>query len=265
MRGQMEITALANAALSVMMFSLLVVGMSMKFGDINVLLTWADASSFANAMASRAYSSADCFAYENVKILERNGELVQIKRVYPGVIDVRKFTQDRYFDCVQNYYSSWGSEIDYLSMNVPSYTEYTITFKLIDLDDPDAIRKLGDTLSTEPQVDIGKSKEYLTLMEKVIRNLAFWLDVTSVAVDVGLNVFLATTAPGTKVQVSPAVKIGNMVSDSVIHGEIHEFYKEHASKYTSSVPVIIRYVDDEGNVIEDHKGILETTIYYTST
>ncbi len=115
------------------------------------------------------------------------------------------------------------------------------------------------------QVDIGKSKEYLTLMEKVIRNLAFWLDVTSIAADIGLNVFLAMTAPGTKVQVSPAVKIGNMVSDSVIHGEIHELYKEHASKYTSSVPVVIRYVDDGGNVIEDHRGVLETTIYYTST
>ena len=263
MRGQMEITALANAALSVMMFSLLVVGMSMKFGDINVLLTWADASSFANAMASRAYSSADCFAYENVKILERNGELVQIKRVYPGVIDVRKFTQDRYFDCVQNYYSSWGSEIDYLSMNVPSYTEYTITFKLIDLDDPDAIRKLGDTLSTEPQIDMGESKEYLTLMQRVVKNLAFWLDATSIAMDIVINAFLIPS--GAQVQVSPAVKIGDLVSASVIHGEIHEFYKEHASKYTSSVPVIIRYVDDEGNVIEDHKGILETTIYYTST
>jgi len=264
MRGQMEITALANAALSVMMFSLLVVGMSMKFGDINVLLTWADASSFANAMASRAYSSADCFAYENVKILERNGELVQIKRVYPGVIDVRKFTQDRYFDCVQNYYSSWGSEIDYLTANVPSYSEYVITFKLKDLDDPDMIRRLGDTLSTEPQVDIGESKEYLDLMTKWLKDLAFWLDVTSFALDVAINAIVIPTR-GWPVQVSPVLKVGDVISSSVIEEDLHEFYKERASKYTSSVPVIIRYVDDEGNVIEDHRGVLETTIYYTST
>ena len=264
MRGQMEITALANAALSVMMFSLLVVGMSMKFGDINVLLTWADASSFANAMASRAYSSADCFAYENVKILERNGELVQIKRVYPGVIDVRKFTQDRYFDCVQNYYSSWGSEIDYLTANVPSYSEYVITFKLRDLDDPDMIRRLGDTLSTESQVDIGESKEYIELMTKWLKDLAFWLDVTSFALDVAINAIVIPTR-GWPVQVSPVLKVGDVFSSSVIEEDLHEFYKGHASKYTSSVPVIIRYVDDEGNVIEDHRGVLETTIYYTST
>jgi hypothetical protein len=256
MKAQLEPVVLTNSVISILLFSMLTLGMSTKFSDINILQTWADASSFANSVSSRAYTSSDCFAYETGMVTEYNGKIINERKVYPGVIDVRKFTEDDYFSCIENYYAVSGSEIDYMTKNVPAYSTFLINFKLYDMEDPSRIRQLGDTMTNEKQLDWSISQTWIEEQRKYLSDMQLWADVLSLGLSIALSFV--------KVSISPAVKIGNLNQASDIDNNVVEFLKQSYSSYTSRVPVILRYVDDDGNIEEDHQGILETTIMYSA-
>jgi len=65
---ELHLSTYINTALAVTCFSLLIMGMSFKFGEVTVTSSWADARAFGASMATRAYTSSDCFAYESMAI-----------------------------------------------------------------------------------------------------------------------------------------------------------------------------------------------------
>lgn len=256
MKSQTEPVMLTNAVVSILLFAMLTLGLGTKISDVNLMQTWADASSFANSITSRAYTSADCFAYETLMLKEHNGEIISDRRVYPGVIDVRKFTRDDYLSCIENYYSVSGSEIDYMTKNVPAHSFFLINFKLYDLENPQMIRQLGDTMSNEKQLDWGISQEWIEQERALLEQHALYADMISLAATIAFS-FLP-------VEIEPVIKIGNMRDHSDIDNNIVDYIKSSYSTQTSKIPVVLRYVDDEGNLIADHQGILETNIKYSS-
>jgi len=165
--------AYVNTGLATMLFSMLIIGMSIKFSDMSVLAAWADARSFANAMSTRPYTSADCFAYETgvIRYDESLDEMVTERRVYPHVIDVRKFTNDRYFDCVQNYYFGEISHVEGLA-DTPAISAFFFEFDLMDYTDPFALKQFGSShLSTREQLDFS---EAAMLIDALRANMAFF-------------------------------------------------------------------------------------------
>ncbi len=260
MKAQLEPVVLTNAVVSVLLFSMLTLGMSTKISDVNLLQTWADAGSFANSISSRAYTSADCFAYESGLVTEYEGEIISERRVYPGVIDVRKFTDDNYFSCIESYYSTRGSEIDYMSKNVPMFSVFLINFKLYDLEDPQMIRDLGDTISNQNQLDWSKSFDFIDSFQASIIDLQWKLDVLSIVMSIGISII---TAPmGLPVNVDFAFRVGDLNSLNYIDKSVVDYLSETYSSHTSTIPITLRYVDENGEWIKDHQGILKTVVKY---
>jgi len=148
---EIEATAFVNLVIVTLVFSLLVIGIGLKFEDVRILTAWADAKSFANAVATRLVTSADCFAYESISYYydnENHRPIIQ-RQVHPGVIDVRKFVEDRYIDCIEAYYHSSTSELPALRLPTGKNVKIVYFFetKLVDLEDPYRLRERM-TLST---------------------------------------------------------------------------------------------------------------------
>jgi len=255
---------MANTLISVGLFSILVVSMGMKLNNVKTISTWANAESFADAMSTRAYTSPNCFAYEMIDVIEVNNELKEIRKTFPGVIDSRKFNQDKYFDCIQNYYASEGTELTIESENVPPYSAYIINFKLRDLEEPARIRKEGDTLSTEPQLDWSNSQHYIERRNKMMKTWQTFGDITSFVLSLALNI-IVMPAIGIPVEIEPALKIGSAAEVSNVDDNFLYYINTMSSEYYSEVPVIIRYVSDDGTIEKDNQGILQTRIKYVGT
>jgi hypothetical protein len=263
---EIHLTTYINTALAVLCFSLLIMGMSVKFGEISVLTAWADARSFANSMSTRAYTSADCFAYETVGVHydSFSDEVVSQRRVFPGVIDARKFTQDRYFDCVQNYFFAHATDSRPLEVEGVDAVGFFIDFELMDLVEPS---KLGDEslLSTREQLDITNREEairgLLTLAQW--ESQFFW--VFGIILDLALGVVVGASTLGTMgIGISYAFVPADPATLSIIYTELIDEILEEESIYEMTVPVVIRYVDELGNIEIDHLGKLKTTIHYSA-
>ena len=257
MKSQLEPIVLTNSVVSILLFSMLTMGMTTKFSDINILQTWADASSFANSIASRAYTSSDCFAYESGIITKIGDKMVYERKVFPGIIDARKFSQDNYITCIENYYSISGSQLEYLTKNVPTLSIPLVYFELYDLEEPDKIRELGNKINNEAQLDWGITQEYVESTKEFLKN-------TQIAADIAGFIISVTLSMITPVEVNPVVKMGNLETTNDIDNNLVEWVKQSYSTYVSQTPVIIRYVDENGNIETDHQGILKTTIKYRS-
>ena len=251
-----------NTVLSVALFSLLIVSMGMKLDKIKTMMTWANAESFASAMSTRAYTSRNCFAYETTTIFDNNGEVVEVKKTFPGVIDVRKFTEDRYFDCIQNYYASEGSELT--GSTVPPYTSYIVDFTLKDLIEPEKIKKLGDKLSTKSQIEDYKKaeKEWVEKQKRIDKAFNIWGMAVSITVSVAFNTLITLFAPGMWPEINFELKNKPAVFETNVDEGFNLFSEYASEEYKTEVPVTIRYVDDQGNILADHPGILITTIHY---
>lgn len=260
-----ETKAYMNTALQVMLFSLLMVGMSIRFSEYAVLNSWADARSFANAMSTRPYTSADCFAYETavIKYDPDTQEVITERRVFPSVIDIRKYTEDRYFDCIQNYFFGEISHIQGLT-GVTSESAFFIDFELIDHTDPLAIRQFGNSeLSTREQLDFAERAEYIEGVRRTIEQTAATWDLLSFGLDIGLSIILATVTAGTVVPDIDYVFRATPVTDVThVDQNLINLVEEYSTVYSTSAPVIIRYSDDNGEFLYDHVGELKMTIHY---
>ena len=261
---ELHLSTYINTALAVMCFSLLIMGMSFKFGEVTIMSTWADARAFASSMASRAYTSADCFAYETMGVHYDyvSDKVVSQRRVYPGVVDIRKFNQDKYFDCIQNYFFSYATEAPTFAVGGQSFAAFFIDFKLEDLDDPSRLRGV-DTLSTRNQLDVTHTQDVLmdiTNEFAVMANTLFWV---SMAVDITVGIIIEILSYKMfTLDVSYAFVAGSPYPQYIMYEELIDAVEEGADRIETTVPVTIRYADDEGNIEVDHAGTLTTTIYY---
>jgi hypothetical protein len=258
--AEIELMAYVNASLAMLMFSLMVLSVSYKFSDITILSTWADARSFSNSLATRAYSSADCFAYETgvVRYDEINDQMRTVRRVYPGVIDERKFNMDRYFGCIQSYFFDEITEVPWSTVGETTYSLYVIDFELRDLEDN---RRLTDHfLSTRPQLDMTEASLFVETTKKITE---FWSNVISTITtiaDIALNIALIFVGQGA--DVSLAFKTPTPEGLYTIDTYLVDYLADQSSVYVSTVPVVIRYVDADGTFLRDSVGILKTTIRY---
>lgn len=252
---------------STALFALLMMGVSSRYTDIRQLSTWADAKSFAHSMATRAHTSADCFAYETGAIKYSEGsETVQSQRkVKPGVIDIRKFTRDRYFDCVQSYYFTGASRRAILK-GVRAHSAAFIEFELKDLEQPGRVSMYGEnTLSTEPQLGRqGAIDKYIESKRQYIKAVKTYGDWILMGVSVGLDLAIGA-ATGGAVEIDPdfIVLPGRVMKFNILRPALIERVKERESIYTYTTPVTIRYIKD-GEYVTDHIGMLKTKIHYSA-
>ncbi len=258
--AEIEIMAYVNASLAMMLFSLMVLSISYKFSDITIISTWADARSFANSLATRAYSSADCFAYETgaVSYDETNDKIRTIRRVYPGVVDERKFNMDRYFGCIQSYFFNDITEVPWSAVGDTTYSLYVIDFELRDLEDNRRLK--NHRLSTSPQLNMTEAHLFVETTKEITK---FWSGAISTAVvitDIALNIALAIVGQGA--DVSLIFKAPEPEGLYTLDSYFIDYLEDKSSVYTSSVPVVIRYVDEDGAFVRDSVGILTTTIKY---
>ena len=264
---EIQLTTYINTALAVLCFSLLIMGMSVKFGEVSVMSTWADARSFANSMSTRAYTSADCFAYETAGVHydSFSDRVVSQRRVFPGIIDARKFTEDRYFDCIQNYFFTYATDSKPLEVQGVDSVGFFIDFELKDLVEPWRLKELG-TMSTREQLDlITKREEIVAALMNIAGVESFVLWVFSMALDIGLGVAVGAVSLGQlSISISYAYVAGDPFGLNVIYTELIDEIIEAESIHETTVPVVIRYIDEYGNIEVDHPGTLRTVIHYSA-
>jgi len=264
---ELEVTSFVNLTIVTLIFSLLIISIGLKFNDIRILIAWADAKSFANSVATRVVTSADCFAYEDINYIydPENDEFTVQKRVYPGVIDVRKFTLDRYFDCIEAYYHSLTSEVPLLRISSGEpYTRvlYFFEFKLVDLTDPYRLQG-KDTLTTIQRLNNTEAAKRAEDFKNFIHRAGIIIDVACSVASLAASSLLTTTTFGIlTVSITGSLKLGEALSVSSLETDLIDLLLTQGTTYTLTTPVIIRYVDEEGNLIEDHVGVLETKFYY---
>jgi hypothetical protein len=263
---EIETLTFINIALVSVLFSLLIVSMSVRFSEVKVLATWADARSLANSIGTRAYTSADCFAYESINLHYDgiSGRLVEQRRVYPGIIDSRKFTEDKYFDCIQNYYFAPISEIPFLA-ELPAESAFVIEFTLIDLTDPFRLRELKDRrVSTREH--LRPREATAKVVEKIVSTLemfSLYMGAITTAASIALNIALGLLTHGMfGLEIYPIVYIGEIWEFYWITPKLIHELDVRSSVYQKKVPVVIRYVDEDGRIEADHMGILEVEIRY---
>lgn len=285
-KGQATPLAYISTVSASILFSLLMIGISTRFNDINTLAAWANARSFAQSVSTRAYTSADCFAYESAGAVysEKSKEFETQRRVYPGVIDIRKFTKDQYFDCIQHYYFSRAASSPLLEgKSIKDMSAAFVEFKLRDLENPYQVAEYGKrTLSTEKQLDRQEVVDmtiqtlrklvngFATIGEWIFMGISLTIDiviplVTSTAtggaggMDVDMDLIMI---PG-YVHKKGSIEVPGYMENLMLGEELITLLKSRESIYSYSTPVVIRYIDEEGHFVEEHLGVLETKIHYS--
>ena len=66
------------------------------------------------------------------------------------------------------------------------------------------------------------------------------------------------------VDIDAALRIGDVSTVNYIDKGVVNYLSEHYSSFTSKIPVILRYIDDDGNIELDHQGVIETTVKFNS-
>lgn len=260
---EIEATAFVNLVIVTLVFSLLIIGIGLKFEDVKILTAWADAKSFANAVATRFVSSADCFAYETLSYYydPENHRTVIQRHVHPGIIDVRKFVEDRYIDCVEAYYHSSTSELPALRLPAGKGVKiiYFLETALVDLEDP---YKLRDRmiLSTKERLNNTEGVKRVEGFVNWIHSLGWILDVICTTASIAASAVTFTVGM-LSVSISPTLKILEAQKYSTLDENLIDLVLEQGSKYTLRIPVRIKYFDEDREVA-DHAGVLEVTFYY---
>jgi hypothetical protein len=91
-KGQVQIESVFMSLVALLTFALTVIILFRNTNSMNVLLSFTQGELLASTLVNRLISSADCLAYERTDFyFNSTGDISELKRVYPGVLDFEKF------------------------------------------------------------------------------------------------------------------------------------------------------------------------------
>jgi hypothetical protein len=251
-----ELMGFTNTASSVIGFALLLIVLSYNLAQLNVTVALANSQAFATALGPRLITSPNCFAYQQYSSAFNGKNLQTQEVVIPGMIDVRKLTQDQFLNCMQYIYYYEASQVPLTSYLVASAVGVHIA--VVDTQDPHNLPPVY--LSNYPQYTFGSAFNGITQAVGSVSTAVNWI-LFALSSILNLAIAIGTVGVGSAISIILNIPVSANFYSEFISSSILIAQLNGEQSYSETYPVILVFTTPDGQTFENY-GYMQVTINY---